>query len=100
MNEYDVGDRPRIYGSFKNENGAPTDPTGLTLKYKVGTSTAVSKVYGTDVEVVKHTTGEFYLDLDITSAMNGQLIKYRWEATGAVTGADEGSFRIRQSNFY
>lgn len=98
MNEYDIGDRPRIYCSTKDAGNVPTDPSTLTLKYKVGAGAAVTKVYPTDV--VKDQTGEFYFDLDLTSDMNGALIQYRWIATGAVIGGAEGSFKVRQSAFY
>lgn len=99
-NEYDVGDRPRIYCSTKDAGNVPTDPTALTLKYKVGGGDVVTKSWPTPAEITKDSTGEFYFDLDITSDMNGALVQYRWNATGAVIGAAEGSFKVKQSAFY
>lgn len=99
-NEYDVGDRPRLSCSTKDENGVPTDPTDLTIKYLVAGGTVVTKTYGIDSEVVKDSTGEFHMDLTLTSDMNGKLVKYRWTATGAVIGADENEFRVRRSAFF
>jgi hypothetical protein len=100
VNEYDIGDSVRVSVSTATDEGVPTDPTALTVNYKVANGTVVSKVYGVDSEVMKAASGEFYIDIDVTSDMNGALVKYRWVATGAVKGADEGAFRVRQSGFY
>lgn len=100
VNEYDIGDSVRISVSTATDAGVPTDPTGLTVRYKVANGTAVVLTYGTDAEVVKDSSGEFHMDIDLTSDMNGALVKYRWVATGAVKGADEGAFKVRQSAFY
>lgn len=100
VNEYDIGDSVRISVSTATDAGVPTDPTALTVRYKVAGGTAVVKMYGVDSEVVKDSSGEFHMDIDLTSDMNGALVKYRWVATGAVKGADEGAFKVRQSAFY
>lgn len=63
-------------------------------------SAAVALVYGTDAEVIRAGTGSYYVDLAVTSAMVGKLVKYRWEATGAVQAANESEFRVAPSSFY
>ncbi len=100
VNEYDVGDAVRVTCSTTTDAGVPTDPTGLTVRYKVAGGTPVVKTYGVDSEVVKDSSGEFHFDIAVTSDMNGALVKYRWVATGAVAGADEKAFQVRQSAFY
>lgn len=100
MNQYEVGALVRLEASFASSGGVPADPTGVTLRYRVGSGAAVVLVYGTDADVIRAGTGSYYVDLTLTSAMVGKLVKYRWEATGAVQAANESEFRVAPSAFY
>ena len=100
MAEYPVGALVRVEASFATSGGVPADPTGVALRYRVGSGAAVVLVYGTDAAVIRDSTGKYYVDLTLTSAMVGKLVKYRWEATGAVQAASESEFRVAPSAFY
>lgn len=97
MADFDQGTRIRSTATFTNAASANTDPDTVTVKYRVGTGTVTSKVYGTDVEVVKSATGIFYIDLDVGTSDGTWYV--RWEGTGAVVAATETSFGVKQSQF-
>lgn len=92
---YDKGDRPRCQAEFKLSN-VLTDPTTVTFKYKKPDGTIVTLVYGTDVSLVKASTGIYYVDVDIDAS--GQWF-YRFEGTGTVKAASESKFTVRVSEF-
>jgi hypothetical protein len=82
---YTIGEQVRIRAECKVAT-VFTDPTTLTFKYKPPTGAIVSKVYGVDTEVVRDSTGNFHIDLTLSQEGSYSM---RWEATGAVVGADE-----------
>jgi hypothetical protein len=95
FNTYDVGDKVRVTVNF-TDNGSPIDPTTVVFKWKSPAGTITTKTYGTDVEVVKTSTGVYYSD--ITPASAGKY-DYRFAGTGAVVAASEGLFYVRPSEF-
>lgn len=98
-NSYDVGDKPRLRTNpvFKNDAGVATDPTTVTFRIRIGSGTPTVYVYGTNAQLVKAGTGDYYVDWTI--AAEGRH-HYRFEGTGAVIAAAEQSFNVRNSAFY
>lgn len=95
---WDRNDAIRVKVTFKDTSGLTVDPTTVTFKYIKPDSVAiVTKVYLTDAEVIRQTKGIFYIDLIVD--VEG-IWRWRWEATGAAVAADEGSFGVKDSEFY
>ena len=95
MNSYDRGDQVRL-SLTTQVGGADADPTVLTLKIKKPDQTTTSHVYGVDILVIKDATGKYRYD--VTLDQSGEWA-YRWEATGAVVGAEENAFYVQTGSF-
>lgn len=94
MNSYDKGDLVRLTATFTNSAGVATDPTAVTCQVKSPSATT-TYTYNPGT-VVKDSTGVYHLDVSASAA--GQWW-YRWEGTGAVEQADEGTFVVEASAF-
>lgn len=101
-NRYDVGSVVRVYSGkdgkpepFRNIDGAPTDPTGLTMWYRLGTGNKTSKVYTSDAEVVRDGTGLYHID--ITASDDGNWY-YGADATGVVAASYEHYFIANETH--
>jgi hypothetical protein len=95
-NVYDVGDRVRLSCQFRALNGAPADPSTVTVKHRAGAGPVTPLVYGTDGEVVRTGPGAYYVDIDVDAP--GDWF-YRFEGTGDVVAAAEGRFDVRETAF-
>lgn len=88
------GDTERLRGTFKDANGDNADPTTVKVIYQKPDGTEITKTSGTDAEVVKQATGDYYIDIILDKA---GIWCYRWEGTGNVTTAEEETFTVRES---
>jgi uncharacterized protein YfaS (alpha-2-macroglobulin family) len=95
MKIYDVGDRVRFSVAFKDEEGADADPTTITFKLRSPTRVFYTHTYPDDI--TKDNTGQYHLDFTLTGP--GEWC-YRFEGTGAVETAAEGTLKASASNFY
>lgn len=97
-NTYDIGDKVRTSFVIKDADGNLADPTTVRCKYKDPEGTVTTKLYGTDSEVVRDSVGNYHLDFIVTSA---GFWHWRWESehVGSPHGADEGTVRVRSSEF-
>lgn len=95
-NKYDVGDLVRVSVTFTDAAGTALDPTTVSLSYRKLGGTVTTLVYGTDVAVVKVSTGVYRCD--ISAASSGRWF-YRWHSTGAGQGSEEVEFYVRPSQF-
>lgn len=86
MTTYDVGDLVRLAVEFTDADGAPADPTAVSLRVKHGSTTDVY----TDAET--DSTGAYHKDVEATAP---GAWSYRWIGTGAVQAAEEGRFFVR-----
>lgn len=95
MNTYDVGDKVRITGAWTdpNDSDAAIDPTTVSAAYKNPSGVVLTKVYGSDADVVRSGTGSFYMDISIT--VSGEYW-YRWIGTGTGQAAGESMFGVRE----
>lgn len=96
VQEFDVGDAVRCSAGFKNLAGTAIDPTTVSVSVKKPDGTVETKVYGTDVEVVKSSIGNYYIDVDVTA--HG-VWYYRFFSTGSGKAAAERQFVVRRSQF-
>ena len=90
------GEVAHIALSVSNILAAPVDPGVLLFRAQPPIGSALAYTYGTDVEVVKSSVGEYYVELPLTLA---GAWYYRWELTGANAGAGEGSIAVGQGYF-
>lgn len=97
MSEINPGDIVRLTTTpgFTNSAGVLTDPTTVTLRWRVagGTETTLTwtaAVPGTDI--VKDSTGVFHADITVVAP---GLHYYRWAGMGAVVAAEEGTFSAK-----
>jgi hypothetical protein len=96
LHEFDLGDAPRAIVQFRNFAGTLADPTTITAKILKGDGVALTKLFGTDVEVVKESTGIYHID--IVTDVHG-VWTIRWEGTGTVKAAIEQRFNVKRSDF-
>lgn len=89
---YDLGDLVRITGTFTTAAGVATDPTAVLCTYTDPSGDATTLTYGTDVALVKSSTGVYYVDVN---ADEQGVWEYRFYATGTGQAADEGSFIVQ-----
>lgn len=94
MPDINPGDVVRVSTTpgFKNSSGVLTDPTTVVLRWRrhgeAGTVwTWTSGTPGPNI--VKDSTGLFHADITVVEP---GLHHFRWEGTGAVVAAEEGSF--------
>lgn len=93
FNLYDIGDPVRITIFTVDRNDAPADPTVLKLYLRNPTGTLTTLTYGTDLSLVKVTTGSYEVVVSPTVAGDWW---YRWDSTGTATsGTEETRFRVR-----
>ena len=92
INVYDVGDVVRVSGAFTDADDVAADPSGVQFAYEGPDGVAETLVYGTDAELVKASTGNYYVDLTPTTAGDWH---YRWIGTGTGAGAQLGQFSVR-----
>ena len=93
---YDEGDLIRLSAAFTDLNDAAVDPTTVTVKHKTPDGTITTKVYLTDAEVIKDSTGNYHIDVSVATY---GVWRYRWIGTGAAQAAAEAEFLVAQSEF-
>lgn len=101
MSYYDSGATVRLKLTMTDSSGTAVDPGALTFKVRQPDGTVTSYVYGTDAQLVKSSTGIYYVDWPIPKTLAAEGVwSYRFEATGANAGAVESQFTVRNSAFY
>jgi MarR-like DNA-binding transcriptional regulator SgrR of sgrS sRNA len=90
---YDIGDTRRLQTTFKGIDGVNADPTTVTFELQKPDGTLTTYIYLTDAELVKSTTGIYYVDWPFT--VSGRH-KVHWNGTGAVATAEPTEIHIRR----
>lgn len=85
-----VGSRPQFKAEF-TVSGIRTDPTVVTFKIEDPSGNETAYVYGVNVELVKESTGVYYVYYAIDEA--GEWI-VRFNGTGACYDAVEATFAV------
>lgn len=82
---------------FRTASGSAVDPTTVTTRIKNGTNGVVTTyVYPSSDPIIRESTGTFYFDYTVNA---GGDWYYRFEASGAVTAAAEGTFFVDGGSF-
>lgn len=90
---YDIGDKIRETGTFKNASSAAADPTKVYFAYQTPDGTINTSTYSAGTTALTKTgTGVYYKDIATTSS---GVYEYRWYSTGTVHTAQEGYFVVR-----
>lgn len=89
---YDPGTTVRLGANFRTQ-GAPADPTTVTLKVRQPNGSITTYTFA-GAAIVKDAVGRYHRD--ITPNMPGQWY-YRFFGTGAVEATREETFRIRET---
>lgn len=84
---HDVGDAVRLRATFRDEAGDLADPTEVALSLLLPDRSTI------DPEPARESLGVWSVVVDVTQSGTW---RYRWQATGAVTAAEEGSFDVRR----
>jgi len=94
--EFTQGAVVRVTGTFTNAAGSPTDPTTVIFKFKNPLGVTTTYTYPTDSQLVKSSTGIYYVDVnaDISGAW-----RTRFYSTGTGKAADEDFFMVAESDF-
>lgn len=88
------GSLARVSALFKNASGTLVDPSTVSFKLLKPDGTVVTKVYLTDVELVRDSLGTFHIDVSVP---DWGTWWYRWESTGQGQAAADGRLYVRNS---
>jgi hypothetical protein len=91
---FNVGDLIRCLATFTNYQKDLVDPTTVTFKMRLPDSSFVTYVYGSNVELVKQSTGVYYVDFPITQ--DGKHA-FGYYSTGTGQAASEANFAVKKS---
>ena len=93
---YNLGDLARCTGTFANSAGTAIDPAAVFFETIAPDGVRTSYTYGTDAEVVKSSTGVYYVDVDCNQS---GVWEYRMYGTGTGQAADNQSFFVKPTTF-
>lgn len=100
INTYDIGDNVRCSAAFTDANSTAFDPDVVRFKLKPQGQSITTYVYGTDSELVKDSTGNYHVDVDVTSLPGTWYYRFEGESSAGVgQGADEVWFQVEKSVF-
>jgi len=91
------GQPMRLTTCFKDAaTGNYVDPDTVEAQIINPRGDKITYTYGTDLELQKASTGNYFLDL---TPNHGGRWFYRWVSTGSGAGAIEGNFNVQRSRF-
>ncbi len=93
-NTYDVGDVARLSAAF-TQTAVAIDPSTVTVTYVTPSGNTTVYVYAVNAELVKASTGNYYVDVALTAA---GIYRWRWVSTGTGAAASEGWLQVRQQD--
>ena len=96
MTSYDIGDRPKLICTIRDEDGTAADPDNLTFQIREPDGEVTTYVYGTDAELHRADTGIYHVYWDCS--LPGEH-RYRFHFTGSLAGAAESKFRVLHTVF-
>lgn len=94
---YDVGDVVKVSSVFTNQSGTAVDPAQVKFRSRDPEGVITIYTYGTDIEVVKTATGNYYLSLPLTKPGTWNV---RFEGNTTNRGAAETEVIVRPSAFF
>lgn len=95
-NTYKKGGLVRCTGTFTDSSGDAIDPTSVFFSALSPGGTQTDYTYGTNAELVKSSTGVYYVDVNANASGDWY---YRFYSTGSGQAANETRFVIQSSQF-
>lgn len=89
----DIGDLIPLRKTFRVDNEL-VDPATVTFQIRVGT-TLLTYIYGTHPQLIRESLGVYLVEYTPTAS---GTYYYRWSCTGIGQDAEEGFFRVPESN--
>lgn len=93
---YARGNVVRLTGTFYDIDDALTDPDTVSFEMKASDGSTTTYVYLTDAQLVRDSTGVYYVDADTDTA--GTYF-YRFHSTGDGKAADWKRFEVKTDPF-
>ena len=93
---YDKGDLVTCRGTFTDSDGNAQDPDAIYCKVTDPSGNTDSYQYGVDAELVRSSTGVYYVNVDADEV---GVWYYRFYSTGAGQAAEESSFTVDETWF-
>lgn len=95
MEVFNLGQKVRVSAEFTDADGAQADPTAIFAVVKAPDVAAVTYEYNVDAELVKDDTGDYHLDLSLSSA---GVWAVRWYSTGTIqAGSSDTLINVRET---
>lgn len=95
-NEYDLGDEVRCTGTYTDSAGTVQDPAAVFFQVEDPSGNKTTYQYSVDAELVKASTGVYYVDVDLDEC---GFWTYRHYSTGLGQAAAEKRMRVKESRF-
>lgn len=94
------GAQMRLTAEFRSrDTGTLGDPTTVTLKVLDPLEVETDYTYAA-AQIIKDAVGRYHMDTDIPNSTDSVgTWYYRWEITGALIGATEGQFIVKETKF-
>lgn len=86
-----AGNIVQSYAKFKNKSNVLVNPTTVQVKVKQPDLTETTYIYGVDPEVVRESTGIYYINLDTTGKSGTWYVK--WNSLGT-QGVAQTNFTV------
>lgn len=96
MTTYALGATARLRGIFKDEDGVPADPTGITVRVLPPNGVIASYQFSVNPVVVREGPGVYTVDVSLNQ--EGRW-RYRWEGSGDNATAAEGTLDVEATEF-
>ena len=99
--DYDIGDRAKIYTAtpfYDVDSEIDVDPDVVTFTVKTPAGVSTAYVYGVGVAVVRETTGDYYMEIDLATAGSWHYRIAGLATGGGFMGASEGQLNVKVSN--
>lgn len=85
-----AGNVVQVYNKFKDKHGTLINPTAVEVTIRYPDLSETTFVYGVDAEVVRESTGVYYINID-TTGLAGDF-DAKWVSTGVGQGVSQTSF--------
>ena len=88
MQNFYQGNLIRVTATFRDIDRNLVDPTVVTARIEDPAGTETVYIYNSGPQIVRVSVGVYYVDVDLTAK---GIWYYRFEGTGAVKAASQGS---------
>lgn len=93
-NTYDIGDVVHLTAVFTNmSTGLPVDPSTVTVVVMAPDTSETTYTY--PATVIRDSTGNYHVDIPVTSDLIAGRYRHRWTSTGTGKASLEGWFLVR-----